>query len=170
MLQQEHSAIEAKVSDLSQETDKKLTNAIRLSAMNLLSRREHSQYELLTKLDKRYPEETELIQAVLQKLIQQGLQSDQRFCEAYTRSSIAKYHGPNRLRQNLKVKGLGEELIEGVLQSAEIDWFELAKALRIKKYGNELTCDIKEKAKQQRFMQYRGFSFEQILYAMKNDT
>lgn len=168
MLEQEHKTQEETlVSGLAPNKGKKLASAIRFSAMNLLARREHSWHELSMKLEKRYPDKTEIIEEELSRLNQQGLQSDQRFCEAYIRSSIAKYHGPKRLQQNLKLKGVSEELIDQALHNAEVDWFELAKALQIKKYGGQLASDVKEKAKQQRFLQYRGFSFEQIRYAMK---
>jgi len=46
------------------------------------------------------------------------------------------------------------------------DWFELAKQAAEKKFKGVKAKDQKEYAKQVRFLQYRGYSFDQISYAL----
>ena len=55
-----------------------------------------------------------------------------------------------------------------LLDQAEVDWFELAKTTAQQKFGDNYPVDVKEKAKRIRFLQYRGFSFDQINYAIEN--
>ena len=52
--------------------------------------------------------------------------------------------------------------INAVIPTLEIDWFALAIAARHKRFGEQRPDDFKERAKQQRFLYYRGFTHEQI--------
>ena len=54
-------------------------------------------------------------------------------------------------------------------KAAEIDWFALAVTVRCKRFGEAVPADFKERAKQQRFLQYRGFSHEQITESFNHD-
>jgi len=130
-------------------------------AMNLLARREHSIKELRTKLVKA---EFDLddVNDVIHKLTDANLQSDQRFTENYIRYRSQRGFGSQRIRQELKERGVNTELISIELDAAEIDWFSLAMTVRCKRFGESAPDDVKDKAKQQRFLQYRGFTHEQI--------
>ena len=55
-----------------------------------------------------------------------------------------------------------------MLNEAGVDWFKLAKDTAQLKFGSDHEVDAKEKAKRMRFLQYRGFSFDQINYALNN--
>ena len=46
-------------------------------------------------------------------------------------------------------------------QEAEIDWFSLSAAVAVKRFGEE-ALDLKQKAKRNRFLVQRGFSFDHI--------
>ncbi len=63
-------------------SDKK---TVRLKAMDLLARREHSVVELLEKLGQRFPDQAALMEEVVAGLRAEGLQSDRRFAESYAR-------------------------------------------------------------------------------------
>ena len=65
--------------------------------------------------------------------------------------------------------GLEAALVADVLAESGQDWNELAAEVRCKKFGASLPADFNRKAKQMRFLQYRGFSAEQINAAMKQD-
>ena len=130
---------------------------LRRTAMNLLARREHSQRELSEKLSKRFAE-PELIEDVLVALADEGLQSDQRFAESFVRQRLSRGHGPLRLRQESRQRGLSEEDLEAALTAVEPDWFDLAERCYRKKFGATPAEDIKDKARRVRFMSYRGFS------------
>ena len=136
-------------------------NDVRLQAMNLLARREHLRQELAQKLGKRFgADATDEIAAVLDDLQAESLLSDQRFTESYIRQRVSKGYGPDRIRQELRQKGVAGELLEIALEQAEIDWVERAAEVRLKKFGPTPPPDFKEKARQLRFLNYRGFGGE----------
>ncbi|MDM3870302.1 regulatory protein RecX [Porticoccus sp. W117] len=143
------------------------TNTVRLTAMNLLARREHSLSELRSKLAARYGDCNE-IAPVLEALQQQGLQSDQRFAEAFLRSRLRKGQGPYRIRNELKQRGVSAQVMDELFQQQETDWFELARQVAQRRFGVNSSADIKEQSKRARFLQYRGFSGEQIRYALEH--
>ena len=78
--------------------------------MGLLARREHSARELSHKLKSRDYDEVS-IQAVIESLIDEGLQSDDRFAEQFTRSRVEKGYGPIRIRQELRERGIADSPI-----------------------------------------------------------
>lgn len=141
-------------------------NSLRSKALAMLTRREHSQFELTNKLAELGADSTQ-IQTIIEELVTQSWQSDSRFTEVLIRSYVRKGQGALNIRQELKQRGIDDkELIESLL--AEYDWFELAQQTRCKKFGEELPTERKEQAQQCRFLQYRGFSSEQCWYALKN--
>ena len=140
---------------------------IRVAAMDYLSRREHASYELYQKLLlKNYdPDE---ISAALERLTEQGLLSDSRFTEAFIEQRINRGSGPLKIRAELRQKGISDDMIDAFLNERDTHWKHSALELRIKKYGPERPADIKETARQTRFIQSRGFSSEQTRYAMNH--
>lgn len=95
---------------------------------------------------------------MLDELAQAGWLSDIRFAKAYVHDRAANGFGPLRLRQELTVKGVANAFIEQALAESENNWQALAEQVRRKRFGGENPQDIKEKAKQYKFLQYRGFS------------
>jgi regulatory protein len=130
-------------------------------AVSLLANREHSALELSRKLQNA-GFDTDEVEKTLHDLQQANLQSDERFAENYLRSRANKGYGELRIRNELKERGVASDLISECLYKAEIDWFSLAVEVRCKRFGESNPEDYKERAKQQRFLQYRGFSHEQI--------
>ena len=49
------------------------------------------------------------------------------------------------------------------------DFLALARAARLRKFGPELPKDRKERARQARFLQYRGFSNDHIRVVLEGD-
>ncbi len=142
------------------------------TAVGLLARREHSVKELLTKLAARGVA-SGLIASVITRLIDERLQSDERYAELYIRLRSDKGYGPRRIKAELRERGVDDTLISAqfrrVDEEGEIDWFERAAAAYAKKYGAAPIEDIKERARRVRFMQYRGFDHEQIAPAMDSE-
>lgn len=130
--------------------------AIRRSALDLLARREHSYAEMLRKLRQRGAP-VDIAEIELDRLQENGLLSDERFCEAYVRYRSQRGYGPQRLREELRQRGVAESLIERELHSGERDWAALASAAFAKRFPEGPATELKERARQQRFMQYRGF-------------
>jgi len=138
-------------------------------AIYLLAQREHSAKELKRKLLKaEFP--VDEIEQNLVRLAEAGLQSDKRFSEVYTYSRSAKGFGCRRIRQELKERGVSSTYIDEALTQAKIDWFSLATSVRCKRFGEHCPDDFRDRAKQQRFLQYRGFTHEQIKESFNTDS
>ena len=131
-------------------------------AMDLLSRREHSRKQLCAKLSQRGFENDE-ITAALDKLQCENLLNDSRFAESYVNQRIQRGYGPVRIRQELGERGITADLIQLHMDSIEQNWSDLMREQRVKKYGAEIPQDFKEKMKQARFLQNRGFSPESVM-------
>lgn len=135
-------------------------------AMSLLSYREHASKELFTKLKTRGHAEGD-ISDVIGRLTEMNYLNDARFAEIFVRSKISRSLGAYRILQELSQKGITSEVAKQAIFNADIDWFELAKQTKVRKFGEEVSRDLKDKAKQSRYLQYRGFDFEQIKYALE---
>jgi regulatory protein len=136
--------------------------SIRVVAMDLLSRREHSVFELSRKLKQREFENNE-IDAAIVVLQQDNLQSDSRFVESVVNYRISAGFGPIKIRHELRQKGVDESLVDNYFSSLEVDWNSSMIAQRVKKFGNQIPAEYKEKMKQARFLQNRGFSPESVM-------
>ena len=147
----------------------KPTRTIRVAAMDYLSRREHATHELFQKLLAKEEYEADDISEALARLADQGLLSDERFTKAFVNQRINRGSGPLKIRAELRQKGVSDAMIETFLNEHNGLWQESALAVRIKKYGSECPSDLKETARQTRFLQSRGFSSEQTRYAMSHD-
>jgi len=140
---------------------------IRVSALNLLARREHSLKELKTKLQKRYSDSCcGLIDDILCVIKEDNLQSDCRFAESFIRSRVNKGQGQYRIESELQQRGVTENDIYWAFQQEPIDWLQLARNVTHKRFGETPPLDLKERAQRCRFLQYRGFSNDQIEYAL----
>ena len=141
---------------------------VEATAVGLLARREHSRTELVRKLGERGVP-AELIDAVLGSLAARKLQSDARYAEALVTSRMGRGQGPVRIRRELAERGVAAGEIDAALQAAEADWFRLARETRRRRFGAELPGEWKERVRQSRFLEYRGFGSEQIRYALGGD-
>ncbi|WP_455205463.1 recombination regulator RecX [Kaarinaea lacus] len=141
--------------------------SVRIKAMNLLARREHSVAELKRKLQNKGYDEN-VIEQVLQDLCQQNLLSDARFTESYVNYRCNNGFGPLRIQQELKQKGISDAVIDAYINDSE-RWQQKAAEVWAKRFGGSVPNDIKTKAKQSRFLQYRGFTFEQIRHLFDAD-
>lgn len=150
---------------------------VRLAAMNLLARREHSRHELHSKLARRFADLV-LVDVVLQSLSEENLQSDERYAESLLRQRIARGYGPGRVHRDMRERGLDDEAIARAHAVVQPEWFSLAESAYDRKFGrtpastgaddewSELDftqrkalrdAALKEKARRSRFMLYRGF-------------
>ena len=141
-------------------------------AVALLARRDYSTRELRQKLKERgYLEPA--IEAVLIDLEQTRKLDDQRYGDNVAASRSRRAYGPARIRNELRRKGVAAETIETAIAGREgeeaPDYFRLAREARIRKFGPELPTDWKEKSRQARFLQYRGFSTDHIRAALDGD-
>lgn len=141
-------------------------------AIRLLSRREHSRFELFTKLSN-YTDQIDLINCILDHCIEQNYLNNQRYADSYLRMRSAKGFGLLRITQELLDREISKAQIRQACKNEPQDWFELASNTYNKKYKNHLkvqqeTFELnqRERAKRYRFMSYRGFTQEQIHFAL----
>jgi regulatory protein len=147
---------------------RKRDKEIEAAAVRLLSRREHSTEELRRKLAaKGYAEAG--IASVVEKLATKKLVSDERFVSSYVHHHARRGQGPVRIRAELRQQGITDSQIEQEVSAGETDWNRLAGEVRRRKFGAELPRTASERAKQARFLQYRGFNSDQIRAALKFD-
>ena len=137
---------------------------VRRAAMDLLARREHAFKELARKLSSRFPHD--LVYEALNRLREERLQCDDRFVESYVYSRQQRGYGPVRIKSELFQKGVDSELIGHYLLEREEHWDELAKEIKEKKFGELPPENMKERARQMRFLVQRGFSMGQIHSAL----
>ena len=134
---------------------------IRKKLLDLLSRREHSKYELLTKLKLRVESKSSLEEEI-NKLSTENLQSDLRFSESYIRSRYNSGFGPIRIKYDLSVRRVKESVVLDAFNEIDLDWVEKLKKEKIKKYGNSSSENMQELSKRIKFFIQRGFEKEMI--------
>ncbi|MBH98809.1 MAG: RecX family transcriptional regulator [Rhodospirillaceae bacterium] len=148
-------------SEQTQESSVNTGKACRKQALDLLARREHTRLELKRKLSARaYRHDT--IDEVLDKLEMEGLLEEMRFVESFVRTRINKGQGPLRIQADLVQRGVTEMNIRAGLTDACQDWGKLASEVRHKRFGSANPREFSERARQIRFLQYRGFKKHQI--------
>jgi regulatory protein len=130
-------------------------------SISLLARREYSVKMLSEKLAKKYVEaDKEIIENVISFLIEKKLLSDLRFAEMYTRSKLEMGWGPQKIKFQLRNKGIPKEMVSELEQNyfevSADKVFELAE----KKFGNRVLDPKKAKDKIFRFLVGRGFGFD----------
>lgn len=168
---------------------------MRWLAFYYLGRREHSKKELREKLLTKECD-PQAVENLLIEFEQEGYQSDERMTSAIIKDSIGKKHGKIRILQTLKKHGLttissvndiqtwidehgeffNDLMINATTKEQEnldenyaVDWLAQAVEARVKKYGDNIPTNPKEKARQLRFLQYRGFDMEICFEALKYD-
>ena len=140
---------------------------IRRKAMDFLALRDYGRAELVLKLaNKGY--KRSIVEDEVQRLTDEGLQSDTRFAEAFVQSRINQGKGPVRIRSELGRKGIPDGIVDAAIEDAAVDWHELTIEVREKKFGALQPNDLKDKARQVRFLQYRGFEQDQVQSVFDN--
>lgn len=135
--------------------------AVRRVAMDLLARREHGRVELERKLRQRGAT-PELIATALDRLAEQGLLSEARYLESFIHHRARSGYGPARIREELTQRGLVRTDVEQALRTCGYDWAVLLRETWERKFTGELPADPKERARQTRFLLYRGYPMDLI--------
>lgn len=153
--------------DRGEPDEKSLQKSAELTAVRLLARREHSVEELRRKLLVRGHSEP-AVAAVIARLEARRLVSDERFVASFIHHHAQRGQGPVRIRAELRQQGIPPDVADIAIEDAEVDWKSQAAAVRRRKFGAGVPRVPAERAKQARFLQYRGFSSDQIRAAMKS--
>ena len=133
--------------------------SLRGRALNYLARRDYTRSELQRKLAPHAEDQSEL-ESLLEDLEKCGSLSEQRFVDQMVHARQGKY-GSLRIAQELRSKGIADELIHSTVAQMKSGELVSARTVWTKKFGS-LPMDAKQRAKQMRFLQSRGFSMEVI--------
>jgi regulatory protein len=138
---------------------------VRTAGYALLAGRDFSRHELTERLLRKGYGAAVVDEAVA-NIVQEGFLQEGRFAEAFVSQRARRGHGPVRVRMGLREKGVEAETIDEAMGTTDTDWIQAAREARRRKFGLEPPADLRERAKQARFLQYRGFSSDQIRAAL----
>jgi regulatory protein len=139
--------------------------SLKARAMRYLARREHSRAELRAKLLP-HAQEGEDVDAVLDDLEKHNWLSDARAAELMVNVRRPRF-GTQRIAHELRQKGIADNLIDQAIPHLKETELDAAREVWQKRFG-ALPQDQKEKAKQVRFLQSRGFSLDVIFKILKS--
>lgn len=142
----------------------KVELSLRGRALRALARREYCRAELKAKLQP-YAIEADDVDALLDDLEKRGWLSDKRALEQTVRIRSTRF-GTQRIAHELRQKGISDELISAAIPELKEGELEAACNVWQRKFAAP-PQDQKEKAKQIRFLQSRGFSMDIIFKVMK---
>jgi len=139
----------------------------RPAAVALLARRDFASGELAGRLQADgYP--AEAVAAAIADLTAERILDDARFASHYVAYHAQRGQGPRRIAMDLGTRGVAQIHIEAAL-AAGPDWCAQAREVRKRRFGATAPESWAEKAKQGRFLQYRGFSSDHIRSALGPD-
>lgn len=146
--------------------------SLRARALQYLACREYSRAELRAKLLHHVQADVDFEQvqpvnldALLDDLSARGWLSDARAATQLIHAKRSRF-GTQRITHELRQKGIAEELIAAALPELKDSELAVAREVWKKKFGTA-PQDEKEKAKQVRFLQSRGFSLDAIFKVLK---
>jgi regulatory protein len=154
---------------------KKPEVSLRARALQYLARREYSRAELRGKLLPHVQADADFEQlspvnldVLLDDLVARGWLSDVRAATQLVHAKRSRF-GTQRITHELRQKGIAEELISAALPELKDSELEAARSVWQRKFGT-LPQDAKEKARQMRFLQSRGFGFEVIFQVLRRES
>jgi regulatory protein len=141
--------------------------AVRVAAIALLARRDFAGAELHAKLlSKGF--DAAAVEEVITGLAARGVLDDRRLAENYVNWHAQRGQGPIRIAAELRRHGVPDVLVDAALAGGP-DWRALASRARRAKFGRQPPASWADKARQARFLQYRGFSSDHIRAATGAD-
>ena len=132
------------------------TLSLKGRALRLLSQREHSRAELVAKLAPHVQDGDDLA-AVLDDLQARDFISEARVAESVVHRRAAKL-GTQRLVQELRGKGLDEDLVRATADRLRATELARAQAVWQQRFGGQPATRPEERARQMRFLAARGFA------------
>jgi regulatory protein len=139
----------------------------RAAAIGLLARRDFASGELRQKLEHQGFDKNVVAETVAE-LVEGRLLNDARYAENYVSYHADRGEGPLRIEADLRALDLPDDLIQAALDGGP-DWKARAREVRMRRFGSEEPESWPQKAKQGRFLQYRGFSSDHIRAALGPD-
>jgi regulatory protein len=84
----------------------------------------------------------------------------------FIRARVSRGQGPVRIAQELRSRGIADTAVREALAGDEHDWTALAREVLARQFKHP-PADLKGRARQIRFLEYRGFTAAQIRAALK---
>ena len=147
---------------------------LRARALQYLARREYSRAELRSKLlphvqadENSGQSPPASLDALLDDLTTRGWLSDARAATQLMHAKRGRF-GVQRITHELRQKGIAEELISAALPALKESELETVRDVWQRKFG-ALPQDDKEKARQVRFLQSRGFALDVVLKVLRDN-
>jgi regulatory protein len=137
----------------------------RAQAIRLLARRDYAKRELAGRLTER-GFAAEAAAGAVAMLEDERLVNDGRYVEAAVASRIARGQGPRRIALELRRLGLDGPLVEQAVDAGAPDWARRALDLKERRFGRAAPADRHERARQARFLLYRGYTLEHVRAAL----
>jgi regulatory protein len=141
--------------------------AARAAAIALLARRDFASGELRQRLRAKAFDDS-AVAAAIAELTREGVLNDERYAQNYVVWHAGRGQGPIRIAAELRRQGLAAALVDAALAGGP-DWRALAAKARSRRFGREPPANWPEKARQARFLRYRGFSSDHIRAATGAD-
>ncbi len=142
--------------------------AARLAALRLLNRRDYCAAELGARLVARGAAPGTAA-VVVQALGGERLVDDERYAGHYVDWHAGRGQGPVRIAHDLERLGVPAAIVERAVEARAPAWRERCLRVRQRRFGDAVPKDWKERGRQARFLQQRGFSAEQVRAALGND-
>jgi regulatory protein len=140
---------------------------LKARAIGYLARREYARAELRHRLLAAADAPArEAVDAVLDELAGQGYLSDDRFAKALVRQKAGAY-SKRAIAETLKAKGVAGEAAAAAFAEQDVDDATVLVALWRRRFG-KAPADERDKARQIRFLQSRGFGLSAILRLLRN--
>ena len=133
--------------------------SLRSRALAALARREYSRRELAAKL-KPFTENPVEIPELLDDFERRGWLSEARVV-AQILATRRRRFGAQRITHELREKGISEAAISGAREHLDKTEAKAARAIWLRKFASVPT-DARERARQMRFLQGRGFNLDVI--------
>jgi len=127
-----------------------------------LAKRDYS-VSKITLFLRSYCDDKDKVDQIIARLSESNYLNDRRLIENEINKYFLKKYGQSRIRQELKRKGFNDDIISQQFEQREVDWLDMLRDLKQKKFGSAKPVDAKEKAKQIRYLQYKGHALSDIL-------
>lgn len=144
----------------------KLKTYFKGKIIQILAEQETSSYHILKKYKEKVTHENMfIIDDIITEYKKLNYINDDRYLSMILKSYSNKYYGEKKIFQKLKEIGFKEKEIKIAIDESQIDFYEVCKEYKIKKYGENKITDIKLKQKAYNHILSKGFSFDQLNYA-----
>jgi regulatory protein len=144
------------------------TSGARLAALRLLNRRDYCAAELTARLVERGAG-PQVAAEVVAGLGRERMVDDARYAENFVAWHSGRGQGPLRIAHELKELGVAAALVEEAVDASSAEWRARCAKVRRRRFGDEPPTEWKERGRQARFLQYRGFSADQVRAALGHD-